>query len=178
MDKDVTRAAWGDIHVLGAGHLAAAVRTQLRLLGLYAERDCLADSAPALLVACMDYECPASLADFTARVRDERAIVLLAWIIHRNVRLVVSPASESYTLGCDLMHEYDFGLSDRARSFYFEPAPLTLNPDTHFSALARFGALVVTREVCARLLRQPTSRTPTPVAKFDALCRQSARPGP
>ncbi|MBX5462275.1 MAG: hypothetical protein IRZ28_14440 [Steroidobacteraceae bacterium] len=169
MDTEAPRAGLGEIRVLGAGHLAAAVRTQLRLLGLYAERDCPADSAPALLVACMDYECPASLADFAARATGERAVVLLAWTTHRDVRLLVLPASERCTFRRDLTHRYDFGRSDRARGFYFEPCPLTLNPDTHARTLARFGALVVTRELCALLLRGPTPRTPAPVAKFDAL---------
>jgi hypothetical protein len=70
-----------EICVLGVGHLAAAVRTQLPLLGLSPDGDCAdAHAARRVVLACSDYECTSSFADANRRACVARSPILFASI--------------------------------------------------------------------------------------------------
>jgi hypothetical protein len=153
MDKDALHSP-AEIFVLGIGHLAAAVRVQLRMYDISPVEECVARENPHVLVACSDHECASTFANLCSLIAHERSLALLAWITNLNVRLVVSPGS--ILCRCVFMSSarYDFSLSDSACIFRSTPTQLTLNPDTCTRHLARFAAPLIARELCT-LRRQP-----------------------
>jgi bacteriocin biosynthesis cyclodehydratase domain-containing protein len=162
-----------DISVLGIGHLAAAVRMQLSLLGL--SPACASHPARPLVVACSDYACTSSFADANRRALASGSPILFAWISAGRVELgpLVVPL-ESPCFECQPSRRWDFSLINECTKFpcaWVSRAPrTTLNPDTRLKSVARFGASLVTRELVGLRLGAPTARLVGRVAKFDPPC--------
>jgi hypothetical protein len=162
-----------EICVLGVGHLAAAVRTQLPLLGLSPGADCV-DAARRLVLACSDYECASSFADANRRACVDRSLILFAWIAEGRVGLgpLVVPL-ESPCFECQPTRRWDFSPSDQIpeeHALVSCPPRLPLNPDTRLKSIAHFGALVIARELVRLRLDAPSTRLVGGVAEFDPPC--------
>lgn len=163
-----------EISVLGMGHLAAAVRRQLRRLGAAPDARG-ASEARRLVLACSDYACTSSFADANRRALASRTPILFAWISAGRVALgpLVVPL-ESPCFECQPCQEWDFSLNDefagaRCKCVSHAPRP-TLNPDTLLESLAHFGAALVARELIRLRLDAPDARLIGRVAKFDPPC--------
>ena len=162
-----------EICVLGVGHFAAAVRTQLPLYGLSPDDDCAIRHASHLVLACSDYACESSFADANRRALTSRAPILFAWISAGRVELgpLVVPL-ESPCFECQPSRRWDFSLDNDCSEFHcVSRAPrTTLNPDTRLRSVARFGAELVTHELLRLRLGAPGTRLIGRVAKFDPPC--------
>jgi bacteriocin biosynthesis cyclodehydratase domain-containing protein len=154
--------------VLGVGHLAAAVRVQLRLFGLLPPGHC--EGAPGtrrVLLACSDYVSTSSFGDANRRAVDDHCAILFAWLAEGGVGVgpLVIPL-ESPCFECQPARMRDLSLDDTTPYFVFGPPRATLNPDTHLRSIAQFGALLVARELC-RLRSGAPKCLVGRVAKFD-----------
>jgi hypothetical protein len=158
-----------EICVLGVGHFAAAVRTQLPLLGLSRDGDCTSH----LVLACSDYACESSFADANRRALASRSPILFAWISAGRVELgpLVVPL-ESPCFECQPSRRWDFSLNNECDEFpCVSRAPrTTLNPDTRLKSVARFGAELVMHELLRLRLGARGARLIGRVAKFDPPC--------
>jgi bacteriocin biosynthesis cyclodehydratase domain-containing protein len=164
-----------EISVLGVGHLAAAVRTRLRLLALSPGGDCASHHARSLVLACSDYASTSSFADANRRAFASRSPILFAWISDGRVELgpLVVPL-ESPCFECQPSQRWDFSLINEHDEFpcaCVSHAPrTTLNPDTRLKSVARFGAGLVTRELVDLRLGVSGARLVGRVVKFDPPC--------
>jgi hypothetical protein len=183
---DITKL---DFHVLGIGHLAAAVRVQLRLRSLSAARGLsrdggdfdVAHAEQSLFLACSDYESSPSFADVNRRAVDHRSPILFARLSDGGVKVgpLVVPL-ETSCFACRLPRRWDFSLSrvglsdlrlgELACNFMSARTRATLNPDTHLASLAHFGALLVAREISELRFGAGVTRLAGCVAKFDPRC--------
>jgi bacteriocin biosynthesis cyclodehydratase domain-containing protein len=162
-----------EFSVLGIGHLAAAVRTQLPLLGLSPREDCTGVShVRQLVLACSDYPGTSSFADANRRALSERCAILFAWICGDCIEvgpLVLPRVTPCFE--CHSMRLRDFSLNETTSRCVSPPRP-TLNPDTQLESTAQFGALLVARELAALRLGACDLRLVGRVAKFDPPCFQ------
>ncbi len=165
-----------EICVLGVGHLAAAVRTQLPLHGLSPDAD-RADAhvARRVVLACGDYQCASSFADANRRACVARSPILFAWLADGRVGLgpLVVPL-ESPCFECQPDRRWDFSLNDHTHNqcavVSCAPRTPTLNPDTRLKSVAHFGALVIARELLLLRLDARSTRLVGHVAEFDPPC--------
>jgi hypothetical protein len=136
------------ICVLGAGHLAAAVRMRLRLLSPLAANDCTGVCVPDLFLACSDFENAMLRSSLAVRVGSDRSSILFACLETRAVR--VGPLVSSHDERCVryLTRSWDFGLNNIRASV----TPLA---DTTAMGVAQIGATIVVREL-AKLLASGT----------------------
>jgi hypothetical protein len=161
--------------VLGVGHFAAAVRTQLALRALTAEDDSAITHVRRLVLACSDYECTSSFADANRRALAARSPILFSWISACRVELgpLVVPL-ESPCFECQPTRRWDFSLNNEfaeLTSDIVSHVPrATLNPDTRLKSVAHFGASLLTRVVSHLRLGAPWPRLVGRVAKFDPPC--------
>ncbi len=91
-------AGWKNVQVLGIGHLAAAVRVQLRAAFGEHEADFENDSSESLLLACSDFPNAASFRDANARALACGGRVLFAALTPAALRL--GPVVEPRRVGC------------------------------------------------------------------------------
>jgi hypothetical protein len=170
----------GCVHVLGTGHLAAAVRVLLRkqrgerwlwpdyTLSCAGDGACAA-SACALLVACADFECAPSFADANRRAHGARSPLLFACLTGHAVKVgpLVVPF-ETACFECHATQRWDFSPSEIPGRFMSWRARVT-PPDVevHLKTLAQFGALLLARELAALRFGAPLTRLAGCVAKFD-----------
>jgi hypothetical protein len=90
---------WKNVQVLGIGHLAAAVRVQLRAaLCEHDEAEFENDSSEMLLLACSDFPNTASFRDANARTLASRGRILFAALTPAALRL--GPMVEPGRAGC------------------------------------------------------------------------------
>lgn len=161
-----------ELCVLGNGHLAAAVRVQLRLLALSSLADC--DDEPGarrVVLACSDYASASSFAEVNRRALESRSAILFAWLCEDKVGigpLVVPPETPCFE--CQPPRKWDFSLDHTAHEPVCPPQRPTLNPDTHLRRLAQFGALLLTRELSAFRLGVWNARLIGRVVEFDPPC--------
>jgi hypothetical protein len=164
-----------EISVLGIGHLAAAIRKQLPLLGLSSDGDYASHHAHHLVLACSDYACKSSFADANRRALATRSPILFAWISAGRVELgpLVVPL-ESPCFECQPSRRWDFSLDNDCGEIpcacVSRTPRTTLNPDTRLKSVARFGASLVTRELVGLRLGAANPRLIGRVAKFDPPC--------
>jgi bacteriocin biosynthesis cyclodehydratase domain-containing protein len=165
-----------EICVLGVGHLAAAVRTQLPLFGLLPAADCaVVHAARRVVLACSDCECASSFADANRRACLDRTPILFAWIAGERVGLgpLVVPL-ESPCFECQAARRWDLSLNDHTTvecdSVSRTPRRPTLNPDTRLKSSAHFGALLIARERVRLRLDASSARLVGHVAEFDPPC--------
>jgi hypothetical protein len=180
----------GCIHVLGTGHLAAAVRVQLRDLwrdrppgwlspGHTLSRDgdgaCAAGSR-TILLACADFECASSLADTNRRALAARSPLLFACLAERVVRVgpFVVPF-ETACLECHPTQRWDFSLTDMEWRFMSAPRSAPVDADTHLKSLAKFGASLIACELRALRFDTQLGRLAGCVVKFDPPCLEPER---
>lgn len=161
-----------NFHVLGIGHLAAAVRVQLRLCGLSPAGDARADEN-CIFLACSDYErTPPLFPPWHAG--DCRRGILPACIAGTRVRLgplVVTLETAPLERNAALRHrDFSPGITEQARLrlHCISSHPLMeLTPATRLHLLARLGALLVTREVYRLRFSAPDTRLIGHVIDFD-----------
>jgi bacteriocin biosynthesis cyclodehydratase domain-containing protein len=156
--------------VLGIGHLAAAVRVQLPLLGLSPVDDSAgAPGVHRVVIACSDYLGTSSFADVNRRALSDRCAILFAWICGDRIGvgpLVVPLLSPCFE--CQVARRWDF--SPNETPLVSATPRTTLNPDTRLKSIAHFGALLVARELAALRLGAREARLVGRVAKFDPPC--------
>lgn len=156
--------------VLGIGHFAAAVRVQLRALGLDLATD-FDIGMHDVLLACSDYQCTSSFADANRRAIHARTPILFSWITQGRVEIgpLVVPL-QSPCFECQLTRIWDFSLDDLLYTPVSDGPRATLNPDTHLRDVARFGAHLVVSELRSLQLGATSPRLVGRVAKFDPSC--------
>jgi hypothetical protein len=178
----------GCVHVLGTGHLAAAVRVQLRIgwgqerwttgeplgdvwrsprdrvsTGGDCERTC---GASALFLACADFECAPSFADANRRALAARSPLLFACLAEHAVK--VGPWVVPFETGCFECHptqRWDFSPTDLKWRFLSAARDI----DAHLESLAQFGSAHIARLIGACMSRPGAQRPRLAdgVAKFD-----------
>jgi hypothetical protein len=89
---------WKNVQVLGIGHLAAAVRVQLRAALGEGEAGFENDSSESLLLVCSDFPNTASFRDANARALASEGRVLFAALTPAALRL--GPVVEPGRMGC------------------------------------------------------------------------------
>lgn len=160
--------------MLGAGHLAAAVRVQLRERTLLV--GCGVPPAREVFVACADFECAPSFADANRRALSARSPLLFAALAHRAVKLgpFVVPF-ETACFECHPPQSWDFSPTDFEWRFMRAGRDAPLNADMHLRGLARFAASLIVGELAALRLAAESPRLGGCVAKFDPPCREPER---
>lgn len=172
--------------MLGIGHLAAAMRVQLRTplcgdvrrprrdilsTGGDSERTC---GVRTLVLACADFECAASFADANRRALAARTPLLFAWLAERIVK--VGPWVVPFETACFECHptqRWDFSPSDAERRFIAavcdDPPGATGDIDAHLERLAQFGSARIAHllQPCVRGRGAAFLRPGVGVAKFD-----------
>jgi hypothetical protein len=160
--------------VLGTGHLAAALRVQLREQRLSV--GCPVPHAYTLFVACADFECAPSFADANRRALAARSPLLFACLAERLVK--VGPFVVPFETACFECHpaqSWDLSPSDFEWRFMPAGRDAPVNADTWLRHLAQFGAALIASELAALRLGAPRARLAGAVAKFDPPCREPER---
>jgi hypothetical protein len=149
------------VGVLGVGHLAAAVRMQLRLARhvlecVYgrARGGCAcgeepAGTAPAFFLACSDFENAALTAALGRWVVRDRASILFACLSGNALRVgpfVSSPGIENVS-GPYLTRSWDFSLRHSQHTFVPPHLRMTPNTDTSLTRVAQIGGSLVVGEL-------------------------------
>jgi hypothetical protein len=152
------------VHVLGIGHLAAAVRLQLHHLRLSVSLvDCLNNSErAALFLACSDFENITSRRALAERARADHSTLLFACLRGRSARVgpLITPVSTHSPFAHHLTRSWDFSPETA-----FEP--LSLSTDTRLTHLAQNGATFVVGELAKVLFWQVTKiDAPTPFGMY------------
>ncbi len=141
--------------VLGAGHLAAAVRTQLRLAGAPAVGGCESRiSCPPLFLACSDFENAAHRVELARRARADGASVLFASLSGQRVRVgpLFTTHVKKLSLPSYLTRSWDFSLSDSLFTSARRRDVLSPYVDIGVTRVAQIGATLVVGElakICA-----------------------------
>ncbi len=138
------------LYVLGIGHLAAAVRVQLRQAALLAAGDvALASADAALFLACSDSENASQCAALGERVRADRGNVLFACLTMGSVRVgpLVAARVRGNFPSQHLTQSWDLSLSNTQGAFVPASNALTPVADTRGTRVAQIGATVVIREL-------------------------------
>jgi hypothetical protein len=168
--------------VLGAGRLAAAVRVRLRqMMPPAPDVDCDNNwNAPALFLACSDFENTALRRALGDRARVDRSELLFASLLGNSAR--VGPLITSYSRenlsSRHLTRSWDFSRSDiRNNDSEWSGALLTHTADrvTH---LAQIGAMFVVRELTNLLFGAEGTRLVERVTKIDSptdFCQMAAQ---
>ena len=136
--------------VLGVGHLAAAVRVQLRQLSLRArDVDCdINRDRPALFLACSDFENTWLRRSLGKRVREDRSNVLFACLVGNSVRvgpLVTSSAKHKFSAR-HLTRSWDFSRRD-SRVVVHTGDWVARAADMRATRMAQNGATLVVGEL-------------------------------
>jgi hypothetical protein len=141
MDASATE----NVQVLGIGHLAAAVRMQMRA-ALGGAAELAPESIPPFVIACSDFPNPDSFRDANARaLATDSSILFVAMRVPRVV--LVGPLVAPGRAGCfECVCARRFDLSDAA-------------PDPGLPGYARIGAGLAVREILARRMT-PYKGTP------------------
>jgi hypothetical protein len=139
-----------DFHfcVIGIGHLAAAMRVQLRACELSKEGDLDgSNETTAVLIACSDYESASSLADVGLCAADPQPVIFLAWLSAKGVS--VAPLVVPLETSCKstLARRWDFSLSDTTCRF--------VSAEHALRQRAQLGAQVVAHRLRSFNLAQP-----------------------
>jgi hypothetical protein len=155
----------GRVFVLGTGHLAAALRVQLREM---LQVGSVVPPASTLFVACADFECAASFVDANRRALAARSPLLFACLAERMVKLgpFVVPF-ETACFECHPPRRWDFSPTDFEWRFMPAGRDAPLNADTHLKSLAQFAAALIVGELAALRSGAEVSRLGGCVAKFD-----------
>ena len=164
----------GRVFVLGAGHLAAALRVELRERKLSV--GCHVPPAHILFVACADFECAPSFADANRRALAARSPLLFACLAERVVK--IGPFVVPFETACFECHPaQSWDLSPADFEWRFMPAgrDTPVNADTHLSHLAQFGAALIVSQLAALRPGAPSARLGEAVAKFDPPSREPER---
>ena len=149
------------VRVLGIGHLAAAIRLQLRHLRPRAsDVDCWINSeSAALFLACSDFENTSLRRSLAARARADRSTLLFACLHGHSASvgpLITSLSQETFSTHC-LTRSWDFSRTDTRHRFVC-PRELPLHPaDMHQTYLAQIGATFVIGELANLLFGEPES---------------------
>jgi hypothetical protein len=124
--------------VLGVGHLAAAVRVQLRCRSH--------DAWPALFLACSDFENTSLRLSLARRVRADGASILFACLSGRQLRVgpLVTPHVKCEQVSSYLTRSWDFGRADSARASLCAESP---HVDTGVAQVAQIGATLIVGEL-------------------------------
>jgi hypothetical protein len=126
--------------VIGIGHLAAALRVQLRACQLSNEGDWDgSNETPPVLIACSDYESASSLASAQLGAIDDRPVIFLVWLSAKGVS--VAPLLVPLETSCEstLARRWDFSLSDTPCRF--------VSAEHALRQRAQIGAEVVARRL-------------------------------
>lgn len=159
--------------MLGAGHLAAALRVQLR------ERlsvGCPVPQACILFVACADFECAPAFADANRRALAARSPLLFACLAEGLVK--VGPFVVPFETACFECHpaqSWDLSPTDFEWRFMARGREAPVNADMHLKHLAQFGAALIASELAALRSGAPCTRLVGGVAKFDPPSREPTR---
>ncbi len=158
--------------MLGTGHLAAALRVQLRT-PLHV--GCFVPPARILFVACADFECAPSFADANRRALAARSPLLFACLAERVVKLgpLVVPF-ETACFECQ-PRRWDFSPTDFEWRFMPAGRDAPVNADTHLASLAQFAAALIVGELAVLRLGAQAPRLGGCVAKFDPPSREPVR---
>ena len=159
--------------MLGAGHLAAALRVQLR-----EQRLSVGYTVPPaqLFVACADFECVPSFKDANRRALLARSPLLFACLAECVVK--VGPWVVPFETGCFECHPpqaWDLGPTDFEWRFTATGRATPANADTHLRHLAQFGAALIVSELAGLHPGAPLPRFGGCVAKFDPPSREPER---
>jgi hypothetical protein len=145
------------VHVLGIGHLAAAVRLRLRNLGPVAsDTDCWINSErAALFLACSDFENITFRRTLTERARADHSTILFACLCGRAARVgpLVTPVPIDSSFAHHLTRSWDFS-PETARE------PHSHRTDTRVTHLAQIGATFVIGELAKVLFERVTKNDP------------------
>jgi hypothetical protein len=133
--------------VLGAGHLAAAVRVQLRQAGSSAV--CDDERPPALFLACSDFDNTSLRLALARRIGADRASVLFACLNGRRVRVgpVVTTHVKKLYVPSYLTRSWDFSLGDRVFRSTSARDASTPYVDIGVTQVAQIGATLVVGEL-------------------------------
>jgi hypothetical protein len=164
----------GRVYVLGAGHLAAALRVHLREQRLSV--GCSVPPAYTLFVACADFECAPSFADANRRALAARSPLLFACLAERVVKVgpFVVPF-ETACFECQPAQSWDLSPADVEWRFMPAGRDAPANADTWLRHLAQFGAARIVSELGALRPGAPLARLGGVVAKFDPPAREPER---
>jgi hypothetical protein len=164
----------GGVFVLGAGHLAAALRVQLREQELSV--GCIVPHTCILFVACADFECAPAFADANRRALAARSPVLFACLTLSAVKLgpFVVPF-ETACFECHPPQSWDFSPADFEWRFMRAGRDAAVNADMHLKNLAQFAAALIVRELGTLRLDAQPPRLAGCVAKFDPPSREPER---
>jgi hypothetical protein len=136
--------------VLGAGHLAAAVRVQLRLASAPATSSCEKRApCPALFLACSDFENASLRLMLARRVSADGASVLFASLCGQRVRVgpLVKTHVKKSPLRSYLTRSWDFGLTDSWLTLVSARDASSPYVDTCVTQVAQIGATLVIGEL-------------------------------
>jgi len=141
------------VHVLGIGHLAAAVRVRLRHVSFpVSHMDCTGNSErAALFLACSDFENTLSRRALVERARADRATLLFACLRGRTAKVgpLISPVMTHISFAHHLTRSWDFS-----------PATLPAHPAHSYDRakiyLAQIGATYIVGELAKIMLGEVT----------------------
>jgi hypothetical protein len=137
--------------VLGAGHLAAAVRVRLRSQALLVPAtNCDVNSeGAALFLACSDFENTAQRQLLCERAREDRCAILFSCLQGDSVRVgpLFSSCSQLKSTAHYLTRSWDFSRSETRGALFGTHELLTHRADTRVTYLAQIGARFVVREL-------------------------------